>query len=130
MNLICSSRLMCSMLIVTFIFILLMIHLFSGFAYTILICGHVGDRPLMDRWIKNLIRSSRVISSMLTVNFLVVLLYVILLMILFVDVGSSCTVEDGVKLVEVLDLAVVVHRVPMIFEEGAPVGCGAIIHGL
>ena len=55
--------------------------------------------------------------------------FVFLLMILFVDVGSSCTAEDVVELVEMLDLAVVVLSVPMGFEEGAPVGCGAI-HGL
>lgn len=62
--------------------------------------------------------------SMLIVTFIF-----ILLMILFVDVGGSSTAEDSVELVEVLDLAVVVHGVPMGFEEGAPVGCGAI-HGL
>ena len=58
---------------------------------------------------------------------LIVTFIFILLMILF-DVCSS-TSENVVELIEVLHLAVVVHGVPMIFEEGAPVGCGAI-HGL
>ncbi len=46
--------------------------------------------------------------SMLMVTFIF-----FLLIILFVDVCSSCTAEDSVELVEVLDLAVVVHAVPV-----------------
>lgn len=43
-------------------------------------------------------------------------------MILFVDVCSSCTAEDSVELVEVLDFTVVVISIPVEFEEYAPVG--------
>lgn len=60
---------------------------------------------------------------------LIVTFIFILLMILFVDECSSRTAEDGVELVEVLDLATVVHAVPVSFEESAPVG-GYAIHGL
>lgn len=44
-----------------------------------------------------------------------------LLMMLFVDVGSSRTAEDGVELIEVLHLAVVVLIVPVLAEELAPI---------
>jgi hypothetical protein len=43
-------------------------------------------------------------------------------MILFVDVCSSCTAEDSVELVEVLDFAVVVLSVPVSAEKAPPVG--------
>ena len=70
--------------------------------------------------------------SMLMVTLKDVLSFDFLLMFYLyrVDIIGSSTAEDSVELVEVLDLAVVVLSVPMIFEEGAPVGCGAIIHGL
>lgn len=46
----------------------------------------------------------------------------ILLMILFVDVGSCCTSEDAIELSEIFHLAVIVLRVPVVTEELAPIG--------
>lgn len=88
--------------------------------------------PLSARRIMNLICSSRLMCSMLIVTLKDALLFDFLLMFYLyrVDIIGSCTSEDVVELIEVLDLAVVVLRVPVGFEEGAPVGCGAIIHGL
>ena len=53
---------------------------------------------------------------------LIVTFIFILLMILFVDVGSSCTSEDAIELSEIFHLAVIVLRVPVSFKECAPIG--------
>ena len=66
--------------------------------------------------------------SMLMVTLKYVLSFDFLLMFYLyrVDIIGSCTAEDSVELVEVLDLAVVVLSVPMLAEELAPVGGYAI----
>lgn len=78
--------------------------------------------PSSARRMKKRICSSGLMCSMLMVTFIF-----FLLMILFVEVCSSCTPKVSVELIEVLDLATVVSSVPVGFEERAPVGISIVV---